>query len=133
MAGFLFSYRFFICNHYLYQTNNSKAISKFYLHLNLQREIKMRIFYFLCLFSHFGNTQEEVLEVMDVIIKLYKLIEVISSATKFFANIEAECDSHYFHYEVRAFLCQRSLNYCCLSSTLNEAFLFKAHSNKRSA
>ena len=83
----------------MFQTNNSKTIPNFYLHSNLKREIKMRIFYFVCLLSFIGNAQ--VLEVIEVINKLYKLIEVISLTTKFFANIEDECDSHNLHYEVR--------------------------------
>ena len=83
----------------MFQTNNSKTIPKLYLHSNLKREIEMRVFYFVCLLFSLGNAQ--VLQAIGVIDKLYKLIEAIHSATKFFANIEGECDSHYFHYEVR--------------------------------
>ena len=58
----------------------------------------MRIYYFVCFFF-LGNAQ--VLQVMEVISKLYELIDIISSTTKFFANNEPECDSHHFLYEVR--------------------------------
>ena len=59
----------------------------------------MRILIFLLVFTFFGNAQ--VMEVVGVINKLYSLISGINSVVKFYAKITEECDSEYFHYEVR--------------------------------
>ena len=51
------------------------------------------------------------MEVVNVVVGLYKAIDVINSAIKFHATMTQECDSEKFHYEVRKTHCWPRLGY----------------------